>query len=332
MDVLDRHRLDENENEITVMRYRMHPLMRQYAAAKAGEITMQSNRRRAAYLFLYYAEQMESYDALESEHENIMSGADWAYNAQEWELVKRFTWAVDSYLGTRGYWKERRLLLEQAIKATKKLGDKSGVFKRWARWAMMAHATGDLAEARRLYQESLKIDQELGNKSGVFQVIAPDGNDGSRHRRSRRGPEAVPGEPQDRAGAGGQKWRGFNVAPDGNDGSRHRRSRRGTEAVPGESQDQAGAGKQKWRGHHVAPDGNDGSRHRRSRRGTEAVPGESEDPAGAGRQKWRGHSLGQLGTIHKRERLSSSHNAWLIAYSTFEEMKSPNKDIGLDGY
>ena len=39
-------------------------------------------------------------------------------------------------------------------------------------------------------------------------------------------------------------------------------------------------------------------------------------------------SLGQLGTIHKLEKdYLSAITLWRIAYSTFEEMKSPNKDI-----
>ncbi len=167
VDVVELRGLDEAGEEVTGRRYRLHPLMRQYATLKAGLETMDRNSGRAAHLFLAFAEQMTNYDALESEHDNILAGAYWAHQATEWELVKRFAYATDSYLGTRGYWKDRKNLLDKAIMATNELGDKSGVSGSLHQMGILAQNTGDYDEARRLYQESLKILQELGDKSGI---------------------------------------------------------------------------------------------------------------------------------------------------------------------
>jgi predicted ATPase len=171
VDMLDMRGSYKNENEVPIKRYRLHPLMRQYAAAKAGD-DMEAHRSRAAHLFLGFAESNQSCDALEQEHDNVLAAANWAYSAGEWELAKRYAWAADSYLSTRGYWKDRKRLLNQAFEATHELGDKSGVSSSLHNLGRLAQDTGDYDEARRLYQESLKIKQELGDKSGVAFTIA----------------------------------------------------------------------------------------------------------------------------------------------------------------
>jgi len=171
IDVLEHHGLDDKENEVTIRRYRLHPLMRQYAAAKADQ-DMETHRRRAAHLFLAFAESVQNHSALENENDNILAGANWSYTAREWELVKRYAWAADSYLDTRGFWKDRKRLLHQASKATQELGDKRGLAQTLHQMGNLAYVTGDLGEARRLYSESLKIKQELGDKRGEASTLA----------------------------------------------------------------------------------------------------------------------------------------------------------------
>jgi tetratricopeptide (TPR) repeat protein len=146
--------------------------MRQYIGLKAGDGTMLIHRKHASHLFLAYAEGTDNYEALEAEHDNLLAGANWAHKAKDWELVKRFAWATDLYLGTRGYWKDRKLLLANTIKATKELGDKSGMAITLHQMGNLAYVTGDLPEARRLYQESLKIKLELGDKRGMAITLA----------------------------------------------------------------------------------------------------------------------------------------------------------------
>lgn len=168
VDVVELRGLDENENDVTVRRYRMHPLMRQYAAGKAGGAAMESQRSRATHLFLGYAEQFGgSYSVLDPEHDNILAGVDWAYQAKEWELVKRFAWSMDPYLRMSGYWNDLGILLNLAIKATDKTGDRINKAKFLLHKGILAKETGNIEDAQRLYDESLNIFQELGDKIGI---------------------------------------------------------------------------------------------------------------------------------------------------------------------
>ena len=168
VDLLELPGWDESGNEIVIRRYRLHPLMRQYAAIKAGDQAMNIYRDRAARLFLGYAEHFGGdFSALEQEHDNLLSGAEFANFSENWKMVESFASTLDLYLRTRGFWKDLRTILENSAKAAKKLGDKSGVSRSLHQLGRLAQNTGNYDEARRLYQESLKIDQELGDKSGV---------------------------------------------------------------------------------------------------------------------------------------------------------------------
>ena len=57
VDVVKQQGLDESGNEIAGRRYRLHPLMRQYASLKADNAAMSIHRNRASHLFLAYAEE-----------------------------------------------------------------------------------------------------------------------------------------------------------------------------------------------------------------------------------------------------------------------------------
>jgi len=159
--------IDQEGNEVTVHRYRLHPVMRQYAAGKAGPKTMQAHNRRAAQLFLAYAQQFkDDFDALEQERLNILGGMDWAYEAGEWDIVTRIMWATMAYLYTRGYWNEYKIRLGQALKAAGKINDfhSEGAFVNSR--AIVLSAQGDLDGARKEYQQALKIARKHGYKQG----------------------------------------------------------------------------------------------------------------------------------------------------------------------
>ena len=126
VDLLEFRALDESDDEISIRRYRLHPLMRHYAGIKAGDRAMNIYRGRAAHLFLGYAQHFaENFSALQLEHDKILSAADFANFAEDWEMVLSFAWALHLYLRTRGYWKDLRTILEHSVKAAKNLGDKS---------------------------------------------------------------------------------------------------------------------------------------------------------------------------------------------------------------
>jgi tetratricopeptide (TPR) repeat protein len=174
--------LDEKGNEVTLYRYRLHPLMRQYAAGKSGDELLAALRSRAAEYFLDYAWHFkDNFDMLEWEQDNILAGMDCAVGLQNSSSgeskkvastqVLEFMSVLIVYLDTRGYWSEFRLRLKQAIEAAEMLEDR----KRIAGWihnlGMLDYNMGKYDEALKLYQQSLNISQELGDKRGVARSL-----------------------------------------------------------------------------------------------------------------------------------------------------------------
>ncbi len=128
--------LDEEGKEVTLYRYRLHPLMRQYAAGKAGEELLANLQPRAAKYFLEYARHFSvNFDMLEWERENILAGMDVTVARLQHEKgdeLKRashqllqFLCVLQDYLDDRGYWSEYRLRLHQALDAAKVLDNKN---------------------------------------------------------------------------------------------------------------------------------------------------------------------------------------------------------------
>ena len=170
------------EYEEDSMRYRLHPLMRQYAEAKAGETIMSEFRKRAAAYFLGYAAKFcKDFDILETDRDNILAGMDLAAALQKSDEVETqrtasrwtiaFTGSMGSYLGIRGYWDELRLRLQQAIEAARIVGEVSVMAGCINDLGIQNQKIGNYDEARRLYQESLKIEQELGDKRGISRSL-----------------------------------------------------------------------------------------------------------------------------------------------------------------
>jgi hypothetical protein len=170
--------LDKEGNEETLYRYKLHPLMRQYAARKAGDELIARLRPKAAKYFLEYAQHFSNnFNMLELERENILAGMDWAAGHQKSSngeaskaasnLILKFISALDSYLDIMGYWNEYNHRLQQAIEAAEALEDQ----KQKAGWihnqGILSNKKGKYDEARKLYQQSMKIKQELGDKSGI---------------------------------------------------------------------------------------------------------------------------------------------------------------------
>lgn len=124
---------------------------------------MKIHRGRAANLFLGYAEHFRGdFSALETEHDNILSGADFANIAESWKMVERFAWTIDPYLRTRGYWKNLRTILENFTNAANKLGDKSGVAFSLAQLALLEDKLGNIKCAIELTTQAETIFKEIG--------------------------------------------------------------------------------------------------------------------------------------------------------------------------
>ncbi|HPS92234.1 MAG TPA: tetratricopeptide repeat protein [Methanothrix sp.] len=174
--------LDKKGNEVTLYRYRLHPLMRQYAACKAGDDLLARLRPRAAKHFLEYARHFkDNFDMLEWERENILAGMDWAAGLQNSfsgeskmdaaSLVLKFMSALNRYLDMSGYWSEYNLRLQQAIKAAETINDQKQISGWGQNLGVNFQRMGKYDEARELHKKSLAISRELGDNSGIVSSL-----------------------------------------------------------------------------------------------------------------------------------------------------------------
>jgi tetratricopeptide (TPR) repeat protein len=173
---------DESGNQVTLYRYRLHPLMRQYADGKAGDNLLAGLRLRAAEYFLGYAmDFFTNFSMLDSEHENILAGMDWAVEQQKSSSceaqkagsirIQLFMLALDRYLDVMGYWTEYHRRLHQAIEAAEILDDR----KQKAIWVhnlgSLAQNIGDNTVAKRLHLQSLTISEKIGDLIGIARSL-----------------------------------------------------------------------------------------------------------------------------------------------------------------
>ncbi|MGV8176136.1 MAG: tetratricopeptide repeat protein, partial [Methanothrix sp.] len=174
--------IDKKGNEITHYRYKLHPLMRQYATGKAEEEILALLRPRAAEYFLDYAQKFAgNFFMLYLEHDNLLAAMDWSagkresYSEEEKKTAQRsilqFMSAMANYLNTLGYWNEYDRRLKQAIEAAEVLNDQ----EQKALWihglGFLSQKKGDYDAARSLHLQSLELNQNLGNKNGVARSL-----------------------------------------------------------------------------------------------------------------------------------------------------------------
>ena len=174
--------LDESGSEAKMNRYKLHPLMRQYAAGKAGEELLSRLRPKAAEFFLEYARYFaNNFFMLSMEHENLLAAMDWFARKQESSFgeekktashrILQLMHVLDSYLDTPVYWDEYDRRLRQTISAAEALEDR----RQMAIWihnlGILKQKRGDYDQARKLYQQSLEILKEFGDMSGVSKSL-----------------------------------------------------------------------------------------------------------------------------------------------------------------
>ena len=150
-------------------RYDLHPLVARYAERRPAS-ERETWRRRQAETFLAYARaHSDDYDALEAEWPNLRAGFDFVADegTRDDEAVQDYTWAVDKFLDTRGYWDEDLRWLLEASKACEELGDRAGLATTYNNIALIYDARGDYDGALEWYEKSVPIFGELGDRAGL---------------------------------------------------------------------------------------------------------------------------------------------------------------------
>jgi tetratricopeptide (TPR) repeat protein len=169
----------ESGKEINCGRYRLHPLIRQYAQLKAGEGIVDTYRSKAAEYFLTYASRfvIKNYDLIDLERENILTGMSHMVEEQNSATGKKkmraasrvidFMDVLYHYLEFRGFWNENKLRTQQAIDSARVIKDKTKECLWTHDQGVTEEELGNFEEARNLYQKSLEIGQKIENNRTV---------------------------------------------------------------------------------------------------------------------------------------------------------------------
>ena len=107
---------------------------------------------------------------LETEHDNLRAGLEWAVTGGTSEDGLRLCGALSRFWYIRGHFAEGRAWLERAL--ADRAGSGVAVRANALRGAgMLAHGQGDYAQAVALWEESLALERELGNRAGVAKTL-----------------------------------------------------------------------------------------------------------------------------------------------------------------
>jgi tetratricopeptide (TPR) repeat protein len=153
--------------------YSLHPLLRQYATKKLGEIDKKGHIPTLyRNYYLAYAEahsrlSPEDFAALDDELPHILAAMSRAYREEQWEQVIVFVGALDNpqapYLNRRGYYSELRTCLQQGIHAAEKIRDQNSLAVFSGNLATILKNSGEVEEARITYQQVRDIFEEVEN-------------------------------------------------------------------------------------------------------------------------------------------------------------------------
>lgn len=188
-------------------RYRMHPLVRQYALDRleeAGERFEYEERAAEYFVYLVETTKLEIIDArsldikwyitsdtlttLKAERVNLLHIVQWAYEQSRWELVEDVVQYLDHFLEVRGYWDDALALSELALRAARDIGNRKGEAIALSRLGSVHQLQNRWDEAIAIYGQALGINRELGDRSGEGQAL---GNIGNIYARLGRWDEAV---------------------------------------------------------------------------------------------------------------------------------------------
>jgi tetratricopeptide (TPR) repeat protein len=105
--------------------------------------------------------QMQTLNRLEKAYADLCAAIEWAYQAQEWQLVMDLVWELNEFLFERGHWRDQRRYLEYAIKAAQQSGDTKSRAQFQYALGVIAYEQGDYEVAGRLYREALEVFKGL---------------------------------------------------------------------------------------------------------------------------------------------------------------------------
>ncbi len=184
--LVDKNLLRQEEQVEGNVRYWILQTIREFGLeclANAGELEVTRNAHAAYYLslveksvpYLAGAEQARWHDRLEQEHENLRAALEWTLKQAEMEERKaeyalKMCIALMSFWEVRGYFREGRMFLEQALALSKSI---ASTVKGEALYGagLLALLQNDHKRAEELLQESLELFRSLEDKSGIAKSL-----------------------------------------------------------------------------------------------------------------------------------------------------------------
>lgn len=171
---LEEHRLLD---ETTPGRYRMHDLVREYAADQARRDPDETGTALARLLQHYTAQprlvaggndapQERALPWLRTERENLLACIEYGYRAGRVADAVHLSRTVAFLLSTDGPWSEATAVHERAAQAARDSGDHSGQAHALYDLASVHLATGEYAAAKQALTVALELCQELDDRAG----------------------------------------------------------------------------------------------------------------------------------------------------------------------
>lgn len=114
-------------------------------------------------------------DRLEQEHDNLRCALRWALEDQQWDLALRMSGALREFWYTRGYFREGREWLAQALQGSACVPEEV-IAKAIYAESILAMAQGDFASAITCLEHARTIYQALGKQRDLARVFHSMGN------------------------------------------------------------------------------------------------------------------------------------------------------------
>lgn len=175
--------VDKSLVEVQLPRYRLLDTIRAFAADKLGPRAPATRDRHLSWcadlaeradLELSGAQQAESLDRLEREHDNMRAALRWAAAAHERQTGIRLAVALSPFWVTRGHFSEGRGWLERFLALPPRSGPgvKALEAKALGRAGSLAYNQADYDGAQRWCEAAMAIYRKLGDKRGMSAALS----------------------------------------------------------------------------------------------------------------------------------------------------------------
>ena len=155
------------QNSLVVVegtKYALHPLARTYLRSQLSPKSLAVLQRRMVKYFLAYVKKHQSnFEQLDREWRNIQYSVETAYSNELCQEFVELVLTLGKFLDARGYQDEYQKWLNQALEASKKLGDIGIRAALWHNLAIQYQQRSEWEAALNAYKKSLQYSEEISD-------------------------------------------------------------------------------------------------------------------------------------------------------------------------